>query len=83
MGVLNTLIIRALRVSEKEHLHNVFLSNGYSPTQISKALTITKAHENKPNDSFKYKKVGDHKVFLPYIQGITKKISKHIKKKKH
>ena len=88
MGVLNTLITRALRVSdkdhiesEKEHLHGVFLSNGYSPTQINKYLTRTKSHENKPKDSFKDKKVGDHKAFLPYIQGITDKIAKHLKKK--
>ena len=45
MGVLNTLFTRALRVSdndhldsEKEHLRNVFLSNGYNLAQINKAL---------------------------------------------
>ena len=67
-AVLNTLITRALRVSDKYHiyskkenLHNVFLRNGYIPAQFNKSLTITKAHENKPKDSFKDKKVGDHK----------------------
>ena len=88
MGVLNTLITRALKVSdkdriefEKEHLHNVFLSNGYSLAQISKAFAITKAHENRKKDSFKEKKVGDHKVFHHFIQGITNKIAKHLKRK--
>ena len=90
MGVINTLITRDLRVSdkdhidfEKEHLQNVFPSNGYSPSQINKALTITKAHENRLKDFLKEKKVGDHKAFLPYIQGVIEKIYKHLKKKKH
>ena len=29
----------------------------------------------------KEKKVGQHKAFLPYIQGVTDKIAKHLKKK--
>ena len=85
MGVLNTLMTRALSVSdkdhidsEKEHLYNVFLGNGYRPTQINKSLKITKAHKNILKDSFKEKKVGDHKAFLPYIQGIKDKIAKHL-----
>ena len=88
MGLLNTLIIGDLRFSdkdhrdsEKEHLHNVFPSNGYSPSQINKALTITKAHENRLKDFLKEKKVGDHKTFLPYIQGVIDKIAKHLKNK--
>ena len=78
MGVLNTLFTRALRVSdndhidsEKEHLCNVFPSNGYNLDQINKALKITKTHKNRPKASFKERKVGDRKAFLPYIQGIT------------
>ena len=88
MGVLNTLITRDLRVSdkdhrdsEKEHLHNVFPRNGYSPSQINKSLMITKAHENRPKDFLKEKKVVYHKSSLPYIQGVTDKIDKHLKKK--
>ena len=89
MGVINTLITRDLRVSDKdhiyskkEHLNNVFPRNGYSPTQINKALAIKKAHENRLKDFLKEKKVGDHKAFLPYIQGVIDKIAKHLKNKK-
>ena len=88
MGVLNTLCTRALRVfdndhidSEKEHLLNVFLSNGYNLAQINKALETTKTHRNRPKVASKERKVGDHKAFLPYIQGIIDKIAKHLKKK--
>ena len=88
MGVLNTLFTRALRVSDNdhldskiEHLRNVFLSNGYNIAQINKALEKTKAYENRPKALSTEKKVGDHKAFLPYIQGITDKIAKHLKKK--
>jgi len=89
LGVLNTLFTRALRISdndhlesEQEHLRNVFLSNGYNLTQINKALErATKTQENKPKASSKEKKVGEHKAFLPYIQGTTDKIAKHLKKK--
>ena len=85
MGVLNTLFTRALRVSDNdhldseiEHLRNVFLSNGYNIAQINKALEKTKSHENRPKALSIEKKVGDHKAFLPYIQGITDKIAKHL-----
>ena len=89
LGVLNTLFTRALRISdndhlesEQEHLRNVFLSNGYDLTQINKALEkATKTQEDKLKASSKEKKVGDHKAFLPYIQGNTDKIAKHLKKK--
>ena len=75
MGVLNTLFTRSLRVSDKdhidskkEHLHNVFLGNGYSLAQINKSLErTTKAQENGPKVGFKEKKVRHHKAFLPYI----------------
>ena len=40
-----------------------------------------KTHKNKPKDASKERKVGDHKAFLPYIQGTTEKIAKHLKKK--
>ena len=88
MGVLNTLFTRALRVSdndhidsEKEYLLNVFLSNGYNLAQINKALVTTKTHKNRLKVASKERKVGDHKEFLPYIQGVTDKIDKHLKKK--
>ena len=49
MGVMNTLITRAIRISdtehleaEKEHLHDVFLSNGYDSDQIRRAFAKTK-----------------------------------------
>ena len=83
MGVMNTLITRAIRISdtkqleaEKEHLHDVFLSNGYEAHQMRRAFAKTK----KPRH-LKEKKVGEHKAFLPHIQGVTHKIAKHLKKK--
>ena len=86
MGVLITLFTRALRVSdndhldfEREHLCNVFLSNGYNLAQINKSLERTQV--NKPKAASKERKVGDHKAFFPYIQGTIEKIAKHLKKK--
>ena len=38
------------------------------------------AKTKKPRH-LKEKKVGEHKAFLPYIQGVTDKIAKHLKKK--
>ena len=80
---MNTLITRAIRISdtehleaEKEHLHDVFLSNGYHAHQMRRAFAKTE----KPRH-LKEKKVGEHKAFLPYIQGVTDKIAKHLKKK--
>ena len=77
------MIMRAIRISytehleaEKEHLHDVFLSNGYEAHQMRRAFAKTK----KPRH-VKEKKVGEKKAFLPYIQGVTDKIAKHLKKK--
>ena len=38
------------------------------------------ATTEKPRN-LKEKKVGEHKAFLPYIQGVTDKIAKHLKNK--
>ena len=83
MGVVNTLITRAIKISntehleaKKEHLHNMFLSNGYDPNQIRRAFSKTEKSRH-----LKEKKVGDHKAFLPYIQGVMDMIAKHLKKK--
>ena len=83
VGVMNTLITGAIRISDtedieakKEHLHGVFLSNGYGFDQIRKDFAKTE----KPKH-LKEKKVGEHKDFLPYIQGVTDNIAKHLKKK--
>ena len=80
---MNTLITRAIRISniehleaEREHLHDVFLSNGYEAHQMRRAFAKTK----KPRH-LKEKKVGKNKAFLPYIQAVTNKIAKHLKKK--
>jgi len=85
LGVLNSLAIRALRVSdethlndEKTHLLNVFYNNGYSRHQCIKAfLKVDKGPKikNEPKDRFS----GLH---LPFIQGITDKIVRILRKHK-
>ena len=83
MGVMNTFITRAIRILDTEHLeakiehlHDFFLSNGYEAHQMRRSFAKTE----KPRH-LKEKKVGELKAFLPYIQGITDKIAKHLKKK--
>ena len=80
---MNTLITRAIRISdtehleaEKEHLHDVFLSNGYEAHRTRRAFAKTE----KPRH-LKEKKVGENKALLPYIQGVIDKIAKHLKQK--
>jgi len=86
-GVLNTLAIRALRISdsehldeEKKHLISTFKSIGYKEQEIKKAIEKAErkmlSHEPKAQDQ---PKCGI--VFLPYIHGITDKIAKILKKK--
>ena len=57
-------------------MHDVFLSNGYDLDKIRRALSKTEKSRR-----IKEKKVGEHKAFLPYIQGVTDRIAKHLKKK--
>lgn len=84
-GVLNTLAtlaIRALQISdaehlneEKKHLVSTFKSIGYKENEIKRAIEKVEkkmlSHEPKAQDQ---PQCG--RVFLPYIHGVTYKIAK-------
>ena len=87
IGVLNTLAVRASRISdsehikkEKDHLKEVFTNIGYKPKVITKILG--KTH----NKSLTGLKTSDNKTttnpraYLLYIQGVTNKISRILNK---
>ena len=65
---------------EKDNLQKVFLSNGYTTSQINKVFSKAKRHQRRSPESTKESNVGDQKAFIPYI-GVTSKISKNLKKK--
>ena len=48
----------------------------YDPNQIRRDFSKTEKSRR-----LKEKKVGEHKAFLPYIQGVMDRIAKHLKKK--
>ena len=80
-GVLNTLAVRALRISDEEHLEEeisdltfFFLGIGYKEREIKKAINrarsvVVSKRRQDPQES-------SGRVFLPYIKGVTYKISK-------
>jgi hypothetical protein len=84
IGVINTLAIRAKRISdathldcELEHLVKVFKNNGYKEKIIRKAIekSQTKGQiEGRNDDILK-------SIKLPYIQGTTDKIANILRKK--
>jgi hypothetical protein len=85
-GVLNTLAVRAFRISdpdhlkeEIEHLTSVFKNLGYKEWSIKKAIRRAqdKALSKHPPED---KKEDSGKVYLPFIQGITDKIAKILRK---
>lgn len=58
MGVLNTLITTAMRITdndhieqEKEHLRKVFVSNGYTISQINKVSMKVKRQQRRNRGS--------------------------------
>ena len=54
----------------------MFLSNGCDSDQIKRDFSKTE----KPRH-LKENNMGEHKDFLPYIQGVADRIAKHLKKK--
>ena len=85
IGVINTLAIRAKRISdtahldqELEHLVNVFKGNGYNEKQIRNTIRksqVQRQREGRNDDNvLKY-------IKLPYIQGTTDKIANILRKK--
>ena len=84
IGVLNTLAIRASRIAdskhikkEEDHLKEVFKNIGYKPKVISK--TLNKTH-NKSLKGLKTSTTTNPRAYLPYIQGVTDKISRILMK---
>jgi hypothetical protein len=85
-GVLNILAVRALTISdpdhlnqEIEHLTTVFKNLGYKELSIKKAIRRAKdkvVSKHPPEN----KKENCGKVYLPFIQGITDKIAKILRK---
>jgi len=83
MGVLNTLAILALRISdkksfekEKSHLLDVFVENGYSRFMGERAFR--KASKNSLTKREPKERIPG--VHLPYVQGVTNKIGRILKK---
>jgi predicted GIY-YIG superfamily endonuclease len=89
LGILNTLSIRAIRISDKEHLeqeknhlHKVFKNIGYKEKEIENAIkkALEKEKENnKPQQ--RNNQTPSLTAYLPYIQGVTDKIAKILNKK--
>ena len=85
LGVLNTLVVRAFRISdqnhldhEQNHLKHALQNNGYTSSQIQKAFYKAKHSFPKPHlDS----QPPNSRAFLPFIQGTTDKIAKILIKK--
>jgi hypothetical protein len=83
MGVLNTMAIRAARISDKEHLKEeidhltkVFKNIGYRDRDIKKEIDKKERRTRTQNDQ-----TSNIKAFLPYIRGVTDKIAKVLKRK--
>ena len=88
IGVINTLVTRALRISDREHikdeinhLERVFEDNGYSGKQFRKVVaSVIKPRGCKTKDNDKDTNIS--KVSLPYIKGTTDKLAKTLKRHK-
>ena len=88
IGVINTLVTRALRISDKEHIQEeidhlgrVFGDNRYSDRQFRKIVaSANKPKRSRTKDKDEYIIV--NKVFLPYIKGATDRLAKTLKNHK-
>lgn len=83
----NALFTRELRILEKEHvdeeikyLKNVFLSIGYKLRDINKTIIKAKSMAISRSPSCSSQTLNE-KVYLPYIQGVTDKLVRVIRKK--
>jgi hypothetical protein len=83
MGVLYTLARRATRISDDEHIEQeinhltkVFKNIGYMDKDIKKVMKIEERGSHSRNNQS-----SNIKVHLPYIQGVTDKIAKILKRK--
>jgi hypothetical protein len=83
MGVINTLAIRATKIYDEEHLYQeithltkVFRGIGYKDKEIKKALNKDARAPRSQNTL-----TSTTKAYLPYIRGVTDKISKVLRRK--
>lgn len=86
-SVINTLVVRALKISDSnrlneeiEHLTSVFKNIGYEEFSIKKAIKRPqdKVLSRGPREN---RKENCGKVYLPFIQGVTDKTAKILRKK--
>jgi hypothetical protein len=83
LGVINTLVTCAIRVSDNDHVEqelnhlvDVFKNNGYKEHQFKKVVLRARSRNqilSEPWDEIK-------KIMLPYIKGTTDKITRILKK---
>jgi hypothetical protein len=83
IGVLNTLDLRATRISHKDHLEQemahltrVFKSIGYGEKKIN---NVIKKNERRTRPQSN--KNSNMKAYLPYIKGVIDKIARFLKRK--
>jgi hypothetical protein len=84
--VINTLVTRALKVSDKEHLEKViehlsklFKDNGYDNNQFKNIVVKTKGPRVRRNQEEIVG--GGMKISLPYIKGTIDKIAKILRRR--
>jgi len=85
-GILNTLAVRAFRISDPDHLKDeidhlttLFKNIGYREWSIKRAIRRAQDRalsKHPPKD----KKENHGKVYLPFIKGVTDKIAKILRK---
>lgn len=87
MGVLKTLFTRALRISNHEHveeetkyLKKIFASIGYNNKGIIKTIKRARTR-NGARPSSTSSKPPNNKSYVPFIQGITDKLARVLRKR--
>ena len=88
VGVINTLVTRALRISDKDHikeeidhLTKFFKDNGYSSGQIRKSIASAKK-PRKTRTEDKNEDTNRCRISLPYIKGTTNRLARTLKRHK-
>ena len=83
LGVINTLITQALRISDKElveqeikHLAETFILNGYKDSLFDKMVRRACLSNIKQRKNTQEEKI----ISLPYIKGLSEKLSRILRK---